>query len=163
MITIAPFVVVNYLRMDDVKFVRGADMKLSKEEDILEQRDCSNGWECGDECYYWDIYNKQCNYHAEERAELQKIADEIGEKDRRQAREEVKWIRQYSDPVRLIKASSANFWDWWAGSSPPDSLKQKEPINAMSGAIELGGGSKSGKKRKKPPRTNPYDYLINQS
>jgi hypothetical protein len=96
----------------------------------------------------------------EEEMNLQQISEEIERKDIKQAHE---------DAERLIKANEKRekseegltehekFWRDWARTSPPDSLVQREPTNAMSGAIEHGGGSNNSR-RKQPAKKMP-EYL----
>lgn len=59
----------------------------------------------------------------------------------------------------VAQTESDEFWQRWGRYSPPDPLtRQREPVNAMSGAIERGGGSKSGKKHKNPVKKAP-EYM----
>lgn len=126
----------------------------------IPDRECPNGWECSDECSYWDKYIQDCTYHAHERTELKKIADETEAKVLKKAHEDAEVIKtkQCSDPLTIIGGSSETFWAWWGKSSPLDPQNiTREPINAMSGAIEFsGGGNVRVKKSRKGNKPTVY-------
>lgn len=98
---------------------------------------CQEGWECED-C----AYNKgRCTYEEEYReVNIQEIADQIEQQVSAGAKKDAEAIKS---------REPEDFWQWWGRTSPPDSLKQREPINAMSGAINFGGGNSSRVKKSK--------------
>lgn len=63
-----------------------------------------------------------------------------------------------TSPNYLINASSDEFWRAWYGLTRATDLHVKEIMNG--GGIVKGGGSKSGKKHKKPKKKVP-EYLKN--
>jgi len=59
--------------------------------------------------------------------------------------------------VLRANMTSAEFWKWWGATSPPDN-RVKDYIQHLPAPPAKRGGSKSGKKRKKPPKfyRNPF-------
>ena len=57
----------------------------------------------------------------------------------------------------LINAKSSDFWNWFCGTSPPDN-NAKDYNCPLPAPPTKAGGSKSGKRRKKPLSlyNNPY-------
>lgn len=107
--------------------------------------DCPQGWEC-DDCLY--LTQNECTW--EEEVNIQEIADKIEQHETKQVIKDAEVIK--SKELKELDEHE-KFWRDWARTSPPDSLKQREPINAMSGEIERGGGSKSGKRHKAAKKT----------
>lgn len=114
------------------------------------ERECPNGWKDCEVCLYKHPCKLGLYEPEEDEVNIQEIADKIEKQDKEQVKKDAEVIK--------LKNEHEDFWQWWGRTSPPDSLKQREPVNAMSGAIERGGGSKSGKKKKlkKPSDWRPY-------
>lgn len=108
---------------------------------------CPNGWPCNDECAYY-LRIDRCDF-AEEKVDLKEIAAEVEKSVAREARESGEKIIK----KRELEEGSL---EWFYSTKPPDN-NVLEPINAMSGAVILGGGSKSGR-RKQPAKKMP-EYL----
>lgn len=102
------------------------------------------------------MYNKKA-YCAlivgEETVNIQEIADKIEQQETKQVIKDAEGIKAKEPEL----GEHERFWRDWARTSPPDSLKQREPINAMSGGIVFGGGSKNSR-RKQPAKKMP-EYL----
>lgn len=114
---------------------------------------CHEGWECED-C----MYNKgHCTY-TEEEMNLQQIAEEVEKRDYKETMEQAEVLIK----ARGREKPEEGTLEWFYSTHPPD-YNVKEPINAMSGAIKFGGGSKSGKKHKVVKKSNPFDYLRAES
>lgn len=60
-------------------------------------------------------------------------------------------------PRYLTNAEPEILWSWWRKTSPVD-RREKEPLQHIPAPPAKKGGSKSGKKRKDPPKfyANPY-------
>lgn len=114
---------------------------------------CPNGWTECELCKYYRL--KQCEYDfAEEKVDLKEIAAEVEKSVARDARESgEKLIKK-----RELEEGSL---EWFYSMKPPDN-NVLEPINAMSGAIVLGGGSKSGGKKSKKGN-KPTVYVWGQT
>ena len=59
-------------------------------------------------------------------------------------------------PRYLTHVESEILWAWWASTNP--SSEPSKSTMGLTGPLKKGGGSKSGKKRKKPPKLyqNPF-------
>jgi len=63
-----------------------------------------------------------------------------------------------TEPKEIIKMQDKDFWAWWGKTSPKHDSRYQDELPA--GQPTPGkGGSKSGKKRKKPPKkATVYDF-----
>lgn len=62
----------------------------------------------------------------------------------------------------LAQAEGDEFWQRWGKYSPQDPQNvTREPISAMGGPVEHGGGSKSGKRKKSKKASDWRPYMIN--
>ena len=62
-------------------------------------------------------------------------------------------------PRYLLLLEAAEFWRWWAVSSPGDH-RVKEYLQPMPAPAAKGGGSKSGKRRKNKKITDLREYVL---
>lgn len=115
------------------------------------ERECPFGWiDCRD-CLYFGLCKALGVDAVYAHRETIRKAAEIAEETVHE--EAVKSARIISTPRELIQADSEDFWRFWAATSPPDpENRTREPVAAMGGAIERGGGSKSNRKKKTPKK-----------
>lgn len=123
----------------------------------MPENNCPNGWPSCEDCQY---YQQSLFGPCPIEPDIQEAAATAEKTVDQEAAKSVKEIKKQnsSDPSRLIRSNSANFWRWWAGSSPPDAFVQRDPINALAGAIVLGGGSKNMRKKSKKGN-KPTQYV----
>lgn len=113
---------------------------------------CPNGWICSEDCAHY-LGIDQCDY-VEEEVSIQEIADKIEKQVSVEAKKDAEVIKSKHEELD----EHEKFWRDWARTSPPDSLKQREPINAMSGSINFGGGG-SVKRKKSKKGNKPTVYV----
>lgn len=117
-------------------------------------------------------------FEDDDRKDLGAIARQVEEQSRRETQEAIERfkernrkenLRRYgcdcpaakcyaSCPRYLAQSKEDDFFYWWGRTSPPDN-KVKEAIMHLRGGHVKGGGSKSGRKRKKP-RPHSINYLF---
>ncbi|KLU66320.1 hypothetical protein DEAC_c17190 [Desulfosporosinus acididurans] len=110
--------------------------------------DCPNDWTDCKLCAYWDDRDKICAYVPEEELSESELAKDLGI-NIPSIRET--WFERFS------RMNEDERWEEYY-KHHSDDLISKEPYKAMAGAVEHGGGSKSGKKHKKPKKDLP-EYL----
>lgn len=60
--------------------------------------------------------------------------------------------------VKLLTATSDEFWDWFCSTSPPDN-SQKDYNCHLPAPPAKRGGSKAGKRKKPKPKSFAKEYM----
>lgn len=121
----------------------------------MEKRECPHNWSECDACINYQlcklgVYVPPEENEEEQREAVKQAAEKAGEIVYQEAVKSAK-------KVAVVRANTEEFWRWFNAGKRASDLRVKE-IMPPGGAIERGGGSKSGKRHKNPPKKAP-EYL----
>ena len=60
---------------------------------------------------------------------------------------------------RYLDMTSDEFWKYWGRTSPPDNQSKEPILNLPAPVAKKSGGSKSVRRKKKPPKLSINPYL----